>query len=408
MKYIIKLSFLALLFASIVSCDSNELDKEPVVSANGFEVVKDANITAPSVILDVLNNNVFGKYNWGVADNGISSVSTYQLVIFDHDNDPLLENGVVYSGSGVQVTTESRNASLTVKEFNDMVNLLPTFKCGQMNVDVRIKSVLGLESTNGFIQYSNPITYVVTPYSTKLLELSFAKDANSAKTASKILSSSYSVNTDYEGYMYLTPGNYMFYQPDACGDYTAATAYGGASGTLSTTAPSITIATEGYYFVKANLTTNAYSVSQFTTFGIFGNATRTGLGTGNHVPMTYNSSTNKWELTIKLIIGKNFRFKSNLWSGNTSDLIVPPPNPLHPEYELNPPYVSGSASSAVSVLGKSAAANTLEHDLLVNTDKEITVPGTFVTSPDPTRKLYKITLDVSNPRKYTYTLTAVN
>lgn len=400
--------FFAFLVVTISSCEN---DKEPIATANGFELRKDDSVIAPTVITDAINNTVFSKLNWDKSDNGVSSVATYKLVVFDHDNDPNLENPVEYNGTtGVVVTPDSRTAELTVKEFNDLINQLPTFKCSQMNIDIRIKSTLGTVTTvsNPFIQYSSPITYSVTGYSTKDQELSFAKDANSAKTASKILSSSYSVNTDYEGYMYLTPGNYMFYQPDACGDYTAATAYGGASGTLSTTAPSITIATEGYYFVKANLTTNAYSVSQFTTFGIFGNATRTGLGTGNHVPMTYNSSTNKWELTIKLIIGKNFRFKSNLWSGNTSDLIVPPPNPLHPEYELNPPYVSGSASSAVSVLGKSAAANTLEHDLLVNTDKEITVPGTFVTSPDPTRKLYKITLDVSNPRKYTYTLTAVN
>lgn len=398
MKYIIKLFFLALLFASTVSCDSNELDKEPVVSANGFKVVKDASITAPSVITEVMNNNVFGKYNWDVADNGVSSVSTYQLVIFDHDNDPLLEKGIVYSGNGVQVTTESRNASLTVKEFNDMVNLLSTFKCGQMNIDVRIKSVLGLESTNGYIQYSNPITYAVTPYSTKLLELSFAKDANSAKTADKILSSSYNVNTDYEGYMYLQPGDYKFYQPDACGDFASAIVYGGTSGSISTTAPSIIITTAGHYLVKANLTANTYSVSQFTTFGVFGSATRPTLS-ANQVPMTYDDLTKTWKLTVDLRKGYEFKFKSNLWTG---ELVVPAPAaPLFIQY---PPYAPATASSFISILGKTAVNGELVENNVATSGK-ITVPGSIT---DTTRQKYDIELNVSNPRNYTYKMTAVN
>lgn len=385
MKYIIKLVFLALLFASAVSCDSNELDKEPVVSANGFKVVKDASITAPSVISDVMNNNVFGKYNWDVADNGISSVSTYQLVIFDHDNDPLLEKGVVYSGNGVQVTTESRNASLTVKEFNDMVNLLSTFKCGQMNIDVRIKSVLGLESTNGYIQYSNPITYAVTPYSTKLLELSFAKDASSAKTADKILSSSYSVNTDYEGYMYLQPGDYKFYQPDACRDYTTATVYGGTSGTLSNTAPSITIVNAGYYFIKANLTANTYSVSQYNYFGLYGTARSTTL-VNNALPFTDDDNDNVWTLTAELFKGRTFKLKSMYWTAALAG---------------TPPIVPSSAP-VISAIGKSTVAGQL-----ISVDPSLSVTSGLLTVPginDGTKVTCVITIDVRNSRDYKYTL----
>lgn len=406
MKNIIKFS---ILFAIVFFTNCSEDSKDPIVESNGFTLSKDSSVTSPTILTSADDANIFGKFDWDASNNGAASISSYKLVVFDHDNDSGLQNPIEYTGTGIEVSATTRKATLTVKEFNALINKLPTYKCSEMNIDVRIKSVLGANPETAFIQYSSPINFKVTGYATTAPILAFVKDGNSANvsTEPKLAASAAGVNTDYEGYMYLQPGDYKFYQPDACGDFTSTTVYGGTSGTLSTTAPSITITTAGHYYVKANLTPGSlsYSVSQFTTFGIFGNGTRTGLGTGNHIPMTYNSTISKWELTIKLIVGKSFRFKSNLWSGNTSDLIIPPPNPLFPEYELNPPYVPGAASTAISVLGKSATPLSLEHDVLSNLTKELSVPGTFVVSPDPIRKNYKITLDVSKPRNYTYTLT---
>lgn len=392
MKNTIKTLFFALLISSISSCEN---DKEPIATANGFELRKDASVIPPTVITDAINTTVFSKLNWDKSDNGVSSVATYKLVVFDHDNDPKLENPIEYNGTtGVVVTPDSRTAELTAKEFNDLINQLPTFKCSQMNIDIRIKSTLGTVTTvsNPFIQYSSPITYTVTGYSTKKQEMCFAKDDATEFVNNKIVSSAYNTNTDLEGYMYLQPGNYKFFQPDACGDYTAATVYGGASGALSTTASSITITTAGHYLVKANLTANTYSVSQFTTFGVFGLATRPTLS-GNQVPMTYDEPTKTWKLTVDLRKGYKFKFKSNLWTG----ALVVPALP-------NPPYAPGTATSYVSILGKTAVSGELVENT-VSTSGEISVPGSV---DDTTRQKYDIELNVSNPRNYTYKMTAVN
>ncbi|OBQ32023.1 MAG: hypothetical protein AN484_28370, partial [Aphanizomenon flos-aquae WA102] len=55
----------------------------------------------------------------------------------------------------------------------------------EMKIDVRIKSTLGIK--NGQIQYSNPITFTVTGYSTKLPILTFAMDGENVETAPRLL-----------------------------------------------------------------------------------------------------------------------------------------------------------------------------------------------------------------------------
>lgn len=397
MKNIIKTLFFVLLISSISSCEN---DKEPIATGNGFELRKNADApVAPSVLTSDIDANTFTKLNWDKSDNNVSSVASYSLVVFDHDNDPNLLNPVEYQGTtGLTVTPESRTAEITVKEFNDLLNLLPTFKCGQMNIDIRIKSTLGLANANPLIQYSNPITYAVTGYTKSLPILAFVKENETTLNAFKLAASATGINTDYEGYMYLTPGNYKFYKPDACGDFTGAPAYGGSSGSLNTdaSAPSIVITTEGHYLVKANLNTNTYSINLFRTFGVFGNGTRTGLGFVNAVPMTYDTTNKVWKLTVDLIKGNKFSFKSNLWTG---EAVIPTTD--------NPPFVPAAGTTIISILGKGSNANELVNIPLIPnpTTGDISVPGVF---DNAAKQKYNIELNVSNPRKYTYTLTAVN
>ncbi len=385
MKNIVKAIIFTLLFVGVVSCEN---DKGPTVSANGFELRKDATIPSASILTSSTAADVFAKFDWDRADNGPATVSSYVLQIFDH-NDSTLSNPVEYTGSGFVVTASSRTATITVAEFNTMLNQLPTIKCTEMDIDVRIKSTLGINGDASFIQYSNPINIKVTGYSLKPLIMALVKDGNTASTEPRIASSGPNSNTDYEGYMYLEAGTYKFYQPDACGDFTSATVYGVSAGLLDSgsTATSINVAIAGHYLVKANLATNAYTITNFTTFGIFGPATRTGLGFGNQVPFDYDATTKIWSLQVDLLKGRKFKFKSNLWTG----ALVVPALP-------NPPYAPGTATTAVSILGKSGSGL---RENSTSGQGDITVGGT----DDGTRDTYKIVLDVSNPRKYTYTMT---
>ena len=390
MKNIIKSICSAIILIGFISCEDT---RDPIVSPNGFELRKDATVTSPSVLTQATATDIFAKFEWDSANNGPATVSNYTLQVFDH-NDTTLSNPVEYTGNGLVITPTSRKATLTVAEFNTLLNRLPTFKCSEMDVDVRIKSVLGI-NPNPYIQYSNPINVKVTAYSLKLPVMAFVKDGNSASTEPRIAASAPTSNTDYVGYMYLEPGNYKFYQADACQDFTTPTIYGlgATAGSLSsaTSAPSINLPTAGHYLVKVNLSNNTYTLTQFTTFGIFGTATRSGLGTGFQVPFDYDAATKTWSKEMDLIKGKKFKFKSNLWTG----ALVVPPLP-------NPPYAPGTGSSSVSILGKTATPFILEENSTAG-QGDITVPGT----DDGTRDKYKIILDVSKPRNYTYKLTKV-
>lgn len=389
MKNIVKTTILVLLFIGIISCEES---RDPVVVANGFELRKDATVSSPSVLTEGISADDFAKFEWDASDNGPATVATYTLQVFDH-SDTSYANPVEYTGDGLVVTPSVRTATLTVAEFNKLLNDLPTFKCTEMDVDVRIKSTLGGNSDNAFIQYSNVVNVKVTGYSLTLPILALVKDGDTASAAPTIAASAPSINTNYEGYMYLEAGNYKFYKPDACGDFTSAAVYGGTAGVLDTssTPVSIVISTAGHYLVKANLSTNTYTLSLFTTFGIFGTATRTGLGFGNQVPFDYNATTKIWSLEIDLLKGKKFKFKSNLWTG----ALVVPALP-------NPPYAPGTATTSVSILGKTAIPLSLAENNVTGSG-DITVPGT----DDGTRDRYRIELDVSSPRMYTYKMTKI-
>jgi hypothetical protein len=387
MKNIVKTTILALFLIGVVSCEDT---KDPVVSANGFELRKDATISSPVVLTSATSTNVFAKFEWDKSNNGPATVATYTVQVFDH-SDTALANPAEYTGAGLVVTASSRIATLTVVEFNNLINALPTYKCSEMDIDVRIKSTLGTNPVTAFIQYSNPINVKVTGYSLKMPLIAFVKDGNTPSTEPRIAASAPASNSDYEGYMYLEAGNYKFYKPDPCADFTAAAVYGGAGGVLDTTPTSIVVATAGHYLVKVNLTANSYTVTRFTTFGIFGAATRTGLGFGNQVPFTYDATTKIWSLEVDVLKGRKFKFKSNLWTG----ALVVPALP-------NPPFAPGTAITSVSILGKTAVPLSLAENNVAGSG-DITVPGT----DDSTRDKYKIELDVSNPRNYTYKLTKI-
>ena len=390
MKNILKSICSAIILTGVISCEDA---RDPIVSPNSFELRKDATVASPSILTQATANDIFGKFEWDSANNGPATVSTYTLQIFDH-NDTSLSNPVEYTGNGLVITPTSRKATLTVAEFNTLLNRLPTFKCSEMDVDVRIKSVLGI-NPNPYIQYSNPINVKVTAYSLKLPLMAFVKEGNTPLTEPRVAASATTSNSDFVGYMYLETGNYKFYQADACQDFTTPNIYGGGStaGSLisGTSAPSIAVTTAGHYLVKVNLSNNTYTLTPFTTFGIFGPATRSGFGFANQVPFDYDAETKTWFKEMDLIKGKKFKFKSNAWTG----ALVVPALP-------NPPYAPGTASSSVSILGKTTTPFSLEENSTTG-QGDISVPGT----DDGTRDKYKIELDVSKPRNYTYKLTKV-
>ncbi|MEN9324130.1 MAG: hypothetical protein RL699_1910 [Bacteroidota bacterium] len=374
------LCFSALL--ALGACATN--DKEPIASPNGFELRKDATITSAAVLAPANDADTFAAFTWDESDNGMPTVASYSLVVSDHDADPTFANAVAYTGNGITVTPEARACTLKNSEFNDLMNQLPSFSCGVMNIDVRIKSVLGIN--NQLVQYSNPITFAVNGYSTALPILSLVKEGSNVATAPQLKSQNFTSLSTFEGYFYLEAGSYKLYRPDPCGSFASPTIYGGTAGVLTSgaAAPSISVATAGHYLVKADISAGGmtYSIKFYKGFGLFGTAKGT-LGSANAVPMTDTDNSNVWKLTLELFKGRKFKFKSNDWTAALSG---------------NPPSVpSGSGTTIISVLGKGTVANSV---IELTTGGEITVPG----SDDGTKVKYDIVLDVSNPRNYLYSL----
>lgn len=409
MKNILKItSFVFALFVAF-SCTN---EKEFTASANGFQARLTEGFPTTNVLLEASNADTFVKFQWDRSDNGVPTSVIYSIIVSDHDNDPDFSDGVE-SFVGIDVNSnDARKCELKVGEFNTIMNRLPSFTCNTMNIDIRVKSKLGV-STNALIQYSNPMTISVKGYPTSRQILAFVKEGSSASDSQKLASTGVSSFSDYEGYCYLTPGNYKVYRPDACGDFSNATVYG--IGTLSSSgtanlvddqSQSFAVAEAGHYYIKASISTgtgtSTCTIKNYRAFGPFGDATRApgGASVNAIVPMTYDVAKNKWSVTMDLIKGKNFRFKSNLWQG---DIVTPVGEPFP-----SPPYVpTGSSApsftSIISTLGDPNGTGTnLESVTLLAGN--IKVPGTF--NNGETAK-YVIEIDLSKPRDYKYKLVAV-
>jgi hypothetical protein len=397
MKNILKTTIFAFLLISFVSCTN---DKEPVAVLNGFELRDASESAPPSVLLQENESQTFIDLDWDSADYGVPTGNTgttglvYNIIVRDRDNtDPT--KGFMKSIISRTVT----DSTLTVQQFNSLLSGLSTFKCSPMNVEITIESVLGNVPGNQLIQKSSPIMLIVTGYSLQPKTLAFVKEGSLPATAPKIISSSSQIVNDFQGYMYLEAGDYKFYQPDSCRDYTGAAVYGADSGGVLVAGggSNISIGTAGYYFVTADLTPGGlkYEVKSYKAFGVFGLGVRNNPGSLNMVPMEDLSNTNVWTITIDLFKGRVIKFKSNDW---TAPLIGNPPGV---------PSTNPTTKLISTIGGVGTTATNVEIPLAdFGTGlpgKDIVIPGTN----DATKQKYKITIDVSKPRAYTYKLELV-
>jgi starch-binding outer membrane protein SusE/F len=229
----------------------------------------------------------------------------------------------------------------------------------QGGLEVRLKSTVG--TTGSEEKFSDVITYLVTPYSTDLPKLAVPGNHQgwNPPTAPRIASSAFG-ETDYEGYVWLD-GEFKFVAPDPSGNFNWGNTDYGDDGSFSgvlveqnesnCAAPSA-----GYYRVKANTTTLLYSIES-TNWGIVGAATPGSWD--NSTALTYNAETKKWEGDIVMTAGE-FKFRANnAWTLNLG--------------------------------GDPDGDDSMNYD---GPNLSVDAGGT-----------YRVVLDLSNPRKYSYSVT---
>lgn len=360
MKNIVK-SFLSIaLVASLISCE-DEQDLLFLTPEGSFEILTpssgDEVELSPSTPLNPGLTLSWEDANYGTTPTEI----TYEVEIDktgDNFDTPL-------------VLTSTTNTFVTINSaaLNTAVLTIGLTPFSQGSIDVRIKSSVGSEGSE--ILYSNVINYLVTPFSTDLPKLyvignflnasGYGADWSPAATLPSLASSAFG-QTDFEGYVMmnvpspefkLLPTNTSF-----DGDYGDD---GNFAGTLAQTGESnIQLSSAGYYRIRANTSTLTYTVAP-VSWGIIGAATPTGWD--SDTDLTYNPTTKKLEIASIYLNPGPFKFRgNNAWS-NGFDLGT------------------------------------------VNADGYL-VDGGDLTFSGPAGN-YKVILDLSNPRRYTYELIAL-
>ena len=350
-------SIIALFAVVALSCSVEDVQDRPVI-----EGVDSPVLTAPTdgVAYILTPENAAAqaeRFTWKSANFGGDVQVNYIVEMDTKGNEfktPKEIGSALPSDNQVSVSVESMNGAALA------LNATP-FSPAEM--EVRIKATVG--ATNMF---SNVIGIVVTPYTTESPKLwvpggyaeasGYAKDWDPASSP-KLAASGYG-KVDFEGYINFNDANaeYKFTSAPAWsqpGEYAA----GATPGTLLLSGPdNLKIPAAGYYKMEVDTKKLTYKATKMV-WGIVGNATPGGWDADT--PMTYNKVTKKWTLIATLTTqsapdnGMKFRANNN-WDYN---------------------------------FGDTGADGTLEGG------------GTNIGT---TAGTYLITLDLSNPRAYTYTM----
>lgn len=305
MKNIVKSLLAVTLITGFASC-TDEQDLKFLDNAAEFKILSP--VSGEGVVLNPETPTNPGlSMTWEEMDYGTPTEVTYTVQVDKSGDDfdtPI--DLVSTTNNYVTVTSDALNGA------SSAAGLTPFTQGG---LEIRVRSTVG--TTGSEENFSDVITYLVTPYSTDLPKLAVPGNHQgwNPPTAPRIASSAFG-ETDYEGYIWLD-GGFKFVAPDPSGNFNwGNTDYGddgSFSGVLAESGESDITATAGYYRVRANTSTLLYTIEP-TTWGIVGAATPGGWGAST--PLTYNSSTKKWEGVVVMSAGE-FKFRANdAWSIN--------------------------------------------------------------------------------------------
>jgi len=350
MKNTIKSIFtLALIATSFWSCE-DEQDLRFATPEASFEILSPQ--SGEGVVLSPDNPlNPALALTWADMDYGTPTEVTYTIQVD--------KNGDDFDNPIDVVNTTNTFITISSDVLNSAAVAAGLTPYAEGGLDVRIKSTIGSAASQE--AFSTTITYLVTPYSTELPKIAVPGNHQgwNPPTAPTLASSGFG-QTDYEGYVWLD-GGHKFVGPDPAGNFNWGNTDWGDDGTfsgvLAESGESDISATAGYYRIQANTSTLLYTET-LTTWGIVGAATPGSWD--NSTPLTYNATTKKWEGTVALTAGE-FKFRANnAWTINLG----------------GDPDEDGS----------------MNYD---GPNLSVDTAGT-----------YTVVLDLSDPRQYSYTLTA--
>lgn len=361
MKNILKLLFLSLLVMSY-SCDNQDMD---LLTVN---TVASGEITAPaqgsSYVLNFEENQLNPAFTltWNPADYGIPTQINYSV--------EFAKSGTDFAEPYLAGKTTNTYMTWSITEFNGAVVTAGLSPFVEGNLDIRVISTVG--EVGSTPQTSSTLTVLVTPFTTDLPKIAVPGNHQGWDPATaQLLAASAFGETDYEGYVWLKGGvdtdngdGFKFLAPDQTGGFFWGNIDWGDDGSYTgklvvDNEKNCTVTDDGFYFVKADTNALTYSTT-LESWGIIGGSIP-GTGWGEDVDMTYDPATRTLKITLDLVnpdsdAGIKFR-ANNSWTKN---------------------------------LGDNGADGSLEQD------------GANIQVPSDGN--YTVTLDLSHPREYTYSL----
>ncbi|MFY7988293.1 MAG: SusE domain-containing protein [Flavobacterium sp.] len=359
MKNIFKKIFtVSALSLALISCE-DEQDLFFLTPEADFEILSPNSGDAVELRPETPTNPGL-SLTWAEADFGTPTEITYAIEID--------KTGDEFDTPFVVTSTTNTFATITSEELNSAVLGVGLTPFTQEGIDIRIKATIGTGSNESF---SNTIVYLVTAYSTDLPKLyvignflsnsGYGSNWSPAPTLPSLAASAFG-QTDYEGFVMMNEASPEFKllptNTSFDGDYGDD---GNFAGTLAQTGEeNIQLPGAGYYRIRANTSTLTYTVAP-VSWGIIGAATPTGWD--SDTDLTYNPTTKKLEIASIYLNPGPFKFRgNNAWSNG---------------------FDFGT----------------------VNADGYL-VEGGDLNFTGPAGN-YKVILDLSNPRKYTYELIAL-
>lgn len=365
MKNITKI-IIALFAVAAFSCTQDDVENRPVITPTDAPVLTAPTAGATYVLAPENATATAERFTWNPANFGGNVEVTYTVQMDKKGGDfsaPQTLGSVV---SAYQV-------AVTVEVLNGAALKLKATPYESTNFEIRVVATTGTATS---ITSATTTAIVVKPYTTEAPKLWVPGSYQAASgygsdwtpsTAPQLASSGYG-KTDFEGYVYINNATAQYkFTPAANWDaeFGEAGATDGVFTGVLKAKPAkncgLPTATASYYLIKADTDPAKlnYSLTAITTMGIIGNATVGGWD--NSTPMVYNKDTKKWTVTAVLTTqaapdnGMKFR-ANNAWTINYGD--------------------TGN-DGVLDLDGKNIG----------------TTAGTYL-----------ITLDLSNPRHYTYTM----
>jgi starch-binding outer membrane protein SusE/F len=355
MKNIVRSLIALTLVAGFTSCE-DEQDLKFVSPDAEFHILTPQ--SGESVILaPETPNNPGLVMTWEDMDYGTPTEVTYTIEVD--------ANGNEFAAPIVVATTTSNFISINMETLNGAALNAGLTPFSEAGLDVRVKSSVG--STGSEIAYSDVITYLVTPYTTEAPKMYVVGNFLTASgygsdwspgSAVPIAASAFG-ETDFEGYVYMNVPSIEFKvlptNESFDGDWGDDGSFGGIL--VQEGESNIQMTGPGYFRIKADTALGVYS-AQPTTWGVIGSATPTGWD--SDTDMTFDPATKTWSVTMNLTGGQEMKFRAN------------------DDWGIN--------------FGDTGADMLLEQD---GSNIAIATSGN-----------YTITLDLNNPREYTYTIQA--